>query len=177
MAYVRFLVTTKLFDKVVVHYLVTGHTKFSPDRMFGWASNVIKKLDLFSAADVVDGINNQQNQSYSAILCTRKMIKDWEPYIKSNFKKIVGVNQCHLVEVLRDDENVNTRSKHSSADKQWNNIDHQKKKNNKPFKLKEIDVCFISNSIKNTLSSTLRFISVEKQRDRLNFFLSNISTR
>ena len=54
------------FDEVTFHFMVAGHTKFSPDRMFGYASRQLKKRKLLEVDDVVDAINEGANKSYSA---------------------------------------------------------------------------------------------------------------
>ena len=36
-----------------MHYLVAGHTKFSPDRMFGLATLAYKKKDIYEPEDAV----------------------------------------------------------------------------------------------------------------------------
>ena len=113
--YVRYLVTSQLFKRVVIHYLVTGHTNFSPDRMFGWTTMVLRFCDLFSAMDIVKSINLEKSKSYSAILCKESMFKDWIAYINNNYTTIKGVKSWHLVEVSIEEKNktisVQTRAK------------------------------------------------------------------
>ena len=46
--------------------MVAGHTKFSPDRMLGYAIRQLKKGKLLEVDNVVDAINEGANKSYSA---------------------------------------------------------------------------------------------------------------
>ena len=48
------LVALGFFDSVSLDWLVVGHTKFSPDRMFGSVSKVLKTSGSFSHLEVAD---------------------------------------------------------------------------------------------------------------------------
>ena len=77
LAYAHLLVKWNLFKKVIVHFLIADHTKFSPDRMFGWASVVLLKKDIFSAENVVNFLNNANSSSYHAILVNNDLMYEW----------------------------------------------------------------------------------------------------
>ena len=122
--YARYLVTSKLFDRILIHFLVTGHTKFSPDRMFGWMSMLLRKNDIFSPIDVLECINKEKSKSYKAILCTRSMIKNWTPYITNNYNRIERITKWHLVMIEKSKQEVVTKAKVHRSDKTWLIIQH-----------------------------------------------------
>jgi len=62
------LVALNLFDEVHLDWLVVGHTKFSPDRMFGVLSKILHFSDWYSKSEVAGEINKHHQNPYSANL-------------------------------------------------------------------------------------------------------------
>lgn len=52
-AFAIMLVMSNVYDLVELHFLIAGHTKFSPDRMFGWISLLLKSKDIFGIDDIL----------------------------------------------------------------------------------------------------------------------------
>ena len=51
--YIILLVNWGYFQTVTLHFLIAEHTKFSPDRMFGWLDMATKHLDIFEVIDLL----------------------------------------------------------------------------------------------------------------------------
>ena len=156
---------------MIIHFLVSGHTKFSPDRMFGWISNLIKKGDLFSPEDIAEWININHSNSYSAWLCKKNLIKDWTPYIRNYYNKVQNITKLHLIIIERNDDKITTKSKYHSNDRAWINIEHIKTNKLKTFQLRTIAHHSIPQQLWNGLSQMSSYIHDQKKFKRLENFL------
>ena len=173
MGYARYLVQSKVFNKVVIHYLVTGHTKFSSDRMFGWVSFVLKFFDLFLANEVVEAINSERSNSYSALLCTENIVKDWVPYINKHFTTVSGVKSWHLVEVyIKKNNMIETRAKYASHNNESIAIDHIKQTKLAPFQLRNIKPNKLKITVWIDLNNLTKFIPDENRKQQFIEFLT-----
>ena len=56
--YFAFLVAHGFYNRVTLHYLIAGHTHFTPDRTFGWLSGQLKSKDIFDFSDVLAPLNH-----------------------------------------------------------------------------------------------------------------------
>jgi hypothetical protein len=77
------LVTLAYFSKVELDWLVVGHTKFSPDRLFGLTSRVLQKNEYASLGNVKDLITKNIPKSGNEILAS---IIDFSSTLNSYFR-------------------------------------------------------------------------------------------
>ena len=136
--------------------------------MFGWMSFVLKDYDLFDAAeDVANAVNNEKCRSYKAIHCKDNIFKNWEPYIQTNFKTIVGIKSWHLIKIEKQNKKVITSSKFGSQDLEWDLVEHTKNVKPKPFILKNIESKLLPPQLWKYLNSLLNIIPDEIKRNKL----------
>lgn len=86
------------FDEVDIDFLIAGHTKFSPDRMFGWMSSVLRLEDYFSSEDMQKLFRSRKGARYSGVVVPEMI--DWVTSIHKQFKTIKGIKkyQCFTIE-------------------------------------------------------------------------------
>ncbi len=87
------------FKQVEIDFLVAGHTKFSPDRMFGWMSHVLRVSDYFSKSDMKKLFSKKKNQYDSQVV---PELLQWSEKLESTFRQIHGIKKfqtlsCTLV--------------------------------------------------------------------------------
>lgn len=85
------------FDEVDIDFLIAGHTKFSPDRMFGWMSSVLRLEDYFSSEDMQKLFRRRKGARYSGVVVPEMV--DWVTSIHKQFKAIKGIKkfQCFTI--------------------------------------------------------------------------------
>ena len=177
-SYYRYLVASGMFQKVMIHYLVTGHTKFSSDRMFGWMSFLLRKFDVFTFDNIVDIINMQMSQSYKAVKYILQLINDWTPYIYKNYRMIKGITDWHLAVVEKVRNNITTTTttiiiiivKKSSSHRRWIKIEHVKLKKQTTFALCPIQKTKLPDKRWSALNSTIDYVVEVQKLLRLKFF-------
>ena len=157
---------------MTLHYLVTGHTKFSPDRMFGWASVLLMTCDLFSAEDIEEAIKQAKSKSYNAVLCDKKMFKNWIPYINQHYTKIEGIAGWHVIEVQKIKNSIKTQAKMSSKDTNWTTIEHVQSKKLAPFILREIEGKLLPEKLYKNLTEIISDIPDPKKQQRLKTYIN-----
>ena len=64
------LVVLEFFQRVELNWLVVGHTKFSPDRLFGIISQVFHDNDFFTKREAASVINNKIGDAVNASVIT-----------------------------------------------------------------------------------------------------------
>ncbi len=132
-AYACYLVKKGIYDVVEVHFRIAGHTKFSPDRMFAYFSELFKKLDLFEVEDLVDAwmaefVVSQGNSSYSVVSLDEIVdgkstyFSDYKEYFKDHFKAFNTLNACHLFQVSLLNGKVAVATKEFSTDPDWQEV-------------------------------------------------------
>ena len=111
--YARWLVSSGIFKKVTYHYMIAGHTKFSPDRMFGRISTRLKKVQLEDTDQLVNLVNEIDPDTINAVYIQPNsgFMLDWESGLAAQKKKIQKIKSCHWLQWKEVDENVICRAK------------------------------------------------------------------
>ena len=105
--YFAFLIAHRFFDSVTAHYLVSGHTHFTPDRAFGWLSGRLKNRDIFDPRDVVQLLNHPVIAvRYSGEELRPRDFDRWEDLVGSIFSRLRGIKSWHWIRVRLDDSEV-----------------------------------------------------------------------
>ena len=99
LAFAAFLVDSGWFESVELIFLVVGHTKFAPDRMFGWFGRLLKKNDVFAIKDL------EQLYSDSVLAKTFSAheideIDDWS-WLHEHFRPPVLFKHYHVFRVTK----------------------------------------------------------------------------
>lgn len=117
--YLAFLVALGCYNQVTVHYLVAGHTHFSPDRVFGWLSGQLHGRDIFDMGDVLSQLNHPQLAlRYSGEELSASDFERWGELVSPTFPKCRGIKSWHWVRLRfeeRDHPEVVLEAKISSA--------------------------------------------------------------
>ncbi len=135
LVYLCLLVDKGLYDEAEGAFMLAGHTKFSPDRMFAWLTELIKNRDLFEIADILGFVrsellkrNEKERQSSYEVLSAEGLTEDglssffWDykaqmKSIPHSFKSIAKSHQFRIhkvdgktvvdVKEFSDDSNFN----------------------------------------------------------------------
>jgi hypothetical protein len=90
--FAQLLVRWGWFEEVTLQYLVVGHTKYSPDRMFGWLSGQIRRINLYSLEQIISDLNALRTPTsrYSVeLFLERVAVKE---VIDEHFHKLPGIS-------------------------------------------------------------------------------------
>jgi len=96
--YLASLVAWGCFKQVTVHYLIAGHTHFSPDRVFGWLTGQLQGRDIFDMEDVLSQLNHPQlAPRYSGLELSAHDIERWSKFVSPFFPKCRGIRSWHWI--------------------------------------------------------------------------------
>jgi len=103
--YFAFLVAHACFNQVTLHYLIAGHTHFTPDRVFGWLSGQLKNKDIFDFSDVLAPLNHTLlAPRYSGEELQASDIERWGDLVSSTLPHYKGIKRWHWVRLSLADE-------------------------------------------------------------------------
>lgn len=103
LSYLQWRVARKLNQTILFNFLLTGHTKFAPDRYFGIfkfkyaTSNIDTYEDLLQC--VVESSPSGHNKAVSAENVTWYQ---WDSYLKPFYRPLVGITQFHHFIICTD---------------------------------------------------------------------------
>lgn len=98
MGYFAFLVALGCYNEVTLHYMVAGHTHFSPDRVFGWLHGQLKNSDIFDMTDVLEKLNQTHlAPRYSGVELRASNFEKWHDLISPIFSRCRGIKKWHWV--------------------------------------------------------------------------------
>jgi hypothetical protein len=85
------------FADVEVQFLITGHTKFSPDRMFAWMSTEYKRQDMFNLKDIVEKVRATSTAKvrYDAVDASDTVLISYDEYFEKYFRTMKGITGYH----------------------------------------------------------------------------------
>ena len=98
--YLMWRVLTGLHQSIHLHFMITGHTKFSPDARFGLVKRKFRKSDVSSLDDLARVVEESAAcnicqlvgaQDGSTIVPSR----DWAGFLSSHFRHLDGIKQYH----------------------------------------------------------------------------------
>lgn len=95
--------TSKVCSSVELHFLLTGHTKFSPDRLFGVFKLKYASMNIDCFSDVLNCVEISSSKKCNVPVAVRLpnsvqptvIWKDYDQYFKSAFKKLPGISKFH----------------------------------------------------------------------------------
>ena len=85
------LVESKLFDHVHVAFLIAGHTKFAPDRIFAAIAQTYNTSDVFC----IDELHDVCSAHGTAIVIDGSEIYHWRKVIETKYSGLPGVHKLH----------------------------------------------------------------------------------
>ena len=123
MQYLMWRVLTGLHHTISLHFMITGHTKFSPDACFGLVKRKFRKADVSSLDDLARVVEESAvcnicqlvgAQDGSTIVPSR----DWAGFLSSHFRRLDGIKQYHHFRFERDHPGVVFLKKTTTAEEE-----------------------------------------------------------
>ncbi len=135
--YLALLVDLGLYDEAEAAFMLPGHTKFSPDRMFAWLSEMLKKRDLFEISDILSTVESEMRIRGAKAQASYKVVSgeemdgfgnstfftDYKSSISHLYHKFRGISKMHRMRARRVDERVIFEVKEFTEDPNWKLID------------------------------------------------------
>ncbi len=132
------LIRLKIYDSVEFCFMVAGHTKFSPDRMFGWLSGVLKVVDIFELSDVATAVDaarlqylraHKREAPYSVKIVDSfnseglsTFFYDWKSYFMGSYTPFGFLNELHCLKVSLSSSGIELKAKEKTSDSSWKPI-------------------------------------------------------
>ena len=121
--YLMWRVLTGLHQSIHLHFMIAGHTKFSPDACFGLIKRKLCRTNVSSLDDLARVVEEStvcnicqlvRAQDGSTIVPSR----DWAGFLSSHFCRLDGIKQYHHFRFERDHPGVVFLKKISTADEE-----------------------------------------------------------
>ena len=144
-----------MLDTIRTPFLITGHTKFAPDRVFASVANSYNKSDVFNCQELIDIASRYATATEE----TGVHILHWREELDKKYTLLSGIRKYHDFFVNRDSSDIavmKVREQCGSGDYRVNKL--KMRKGSKPQ-----DECF-PEPTHNYLSS-LHPISADKAKD------------
>jgi hypothetical protein len=140
-AFAMRLVFDDLYDLVEIHFKIAGHTKFNPDRMFGWLADLGRDKDIFEINDVLRFVADEKRlfgqraqTSYTVESlenfdkdCNAEHFFDYKKSYDKIFKSFQTISSMHQFRMRKVDGSVILEMKEFSTDSIWTSVKFFKK--------------------------------------------------
>ena len=98
--YLMWRVMTGLHHTISLHFMITGHTKFSPDACFGLVKRKFRKTAVSSLDDLAKVVDGSACVNVSQLVGTQdgQVIvpsRDWAGFLSPHFRRLDGIKQYH----------------------------------------------------------------------------------
>jgi len=93
------------FDRVILSFMVPGHTKFGPDLLFAIIAHAFYKTDVFNSNDLLEVIRSCEVQ---ASLTTPAEVHRWKALLGQKYKNISDITQYNYM-VIEKKVSVNSQ--------------------------------------------------------------------
>ena len=98
--YLTWRVLTGLHDTVNLHFVIPGHTKFSPDACFGLVKRKFRKTPVSSLEDLAWVVDDSAACSVCQLVGAQDgrvlvPIRDWAGFLSSYFCRLDGIKKYH----------------------------------------------------------------------------------
>ena len=109
--YLMWRVLTGLHHSIRFHFLITGHTKFSPDACFGLIKRKFRRTDVSSLDDLARVVNESAVCNLCQLVGTQDGTtivpsRDWAGFLSSHFCRLDGIKKYHHFRFERDHPGV-----------------------------------------------------------------------
>ena len=144
MAYFVIFVAAHKIKKLQLIYLVEGHTKFSPDRMFGSLSTRWKFATTTTTKDAATTLGTSKTNKNGENKFTSSRISkifDWQKATAKACKKLPGISSYYNFEISTNDNKVKEEVS-ETCDQQSKRLDVSKKVIQKGFSRRKLAACY-----------------------------------
>ena len=98
--YLMWQVLTGLQDSIELHFMITGHTKFSPDACSGLIKRKFRRTDVSSLDDLARVVDESGVRNLCQLFSTQDghtivPSRDWAGFLSSHFRRLDGIKQYH----------------------------------------------------------------------------------
>lgn len=101
--YLQHLVDTSRCESVELNFLLSGHTKFSPDRLFGVFKSKYAQTTVDCFMDVVDCVRKSSRNGFNVPVPIRLPNssepvvewRKWDEYFSTKYKTLIGISKYH----------------------------------------------------------------------------------
>ena len=89
-----------MHHSIGLHFLITGHAKFSPDACFGLIKRKFRRTDVSSLDDLAIVVNESAVCNLCQLVGTQDGTtivpsRDWAGFLSSHFRRLDGIKQYH----------------------------------------------------------------------------------
>jgi len=114
--YLTYLVKLKkLYKSITLNFMMSGHTKFTPDGNFGTAKSYIRKHDTQSIISLVGREGMIQNSARNNCEIPYKdphsglqnfVYYDWKGFFEQKFLSCAGISKWHTIKIDNDPKKI-----------------------------------------------------------------------
>ena len=109
--YLMWRVMTGLHHTIDLHFMITGHSNFSPDACFGLIKRKFRKTDVSSLDDLAQVVEQSAECNTCQLVGTQDgnvvvPSRDWTGFLTSHFRRLDGIKQYHHFHFERDHPGV-----------------------------------------------------------------------
>ncbi|XP_017472285.1 PREDICTED: uncharacterized protein LOC108363427 [Rhagoletis zephyria] len=96
LSYLQWCLARGLNKTILFNFLLTGHTKFAPDRYFGIFKSKYAVSNIDTYADLLQCVEASSPGGYNKAVSAEKVVwYEWDSYFKPLYKSLVGITQFH----------------------------------------------------------------------------------
>ena len=109
--YLMWRVLTGLHHSIGLHFMITGHTKFSPDACFGLIKRKFRRTDVSLLDDLAHVVEESAACNHCQLVgaqdgSTIVPSRDWAGFLSSHFRRLDGIKKYHHFRFERDHPGV-----------------------------------------------------------------------
>ena len=91
---------TGLHDEIHLSFMITGHTKFSPDWCFGLWKKKYRRTKVSSLTELAEVVNTSASVNFAELVGSELgqvlvPAYDWQSFFSENFIKLKGIKKLH----------------------------------------------------------------------------------
>ncbi|XP_036329826.1 uncharacterized protein LOC118741966 [Rhagoletis pomonella] len=96
LSYLQWCLARGLNKTILFNFLLTGHTKFAPDRYFGIFKSKYAVSNIDTYADLLQCVEASSTGGYNKAESAERVVwYEWDSYFKPLYKSLVGITQFH----------------------------------------------------------------------------------
>lgn len=93
--YLMWRVATGKNQKISLNFMLSGHTKFGPDRYFGLIKKLYGQSDIDSIEDIISCVQNSSHSGFNEPRVASDLWYNWTDFLSQFYKKLNGVSTYH----------------------------------------------------------------------------------
>lgn len=103
LGYLMWRMSKKLNKSISLNFLLTGHTKFSPDRFFGIFKSKYALSNIDNHEDLVNCVVASSHSGHNKAVSANDVTwYNWTSYVNQFYKPLIGITSYHHFKILSD---------------------------------------------------------------------------